>query len=106
MVKPTPPPQGPPWDSPVSEAPFAFVDLEMTGLEPETDRVIEICVVRKRGGVVEESIETLVYPGPDATFQTDVHGLGPASLERAPPFAAIADKVLAILHGAILVAHA
>jgi DNA polymerase-3 subunit epsilon len=100
------PPSGSPWDLPFSEAPLALVDLEMTGLDPRADRVIEICVVRKRGSRVEDSIETLVHPGPDATFQTDVHGLGPASLADAPRFSEVADRVLALLSGAVLVAHA
>ena len=82
------PPAGSPWDQPISEAPLAFVDLEMTGLDPQVDRVIEICVVRRRGQRVEESLETLVDPGPGVTFQTDVHGLGPALLEGSPSFSA------------------
>jgi DNA polymerase-3 subunit epsilon len=90
----------------MSEAPLAFVDLEMTGLDPGSDRVIEVCVVRKRGDRVEDTLETLVDPGPGVTFQTDVHGLGPASLVGAPPFRDIADKVEQILSGTILVAHA
>ena len=90
----------------MSEAPLAFVDLEMTGLDPRSDRVIEVCVVRKRGGHVEGTLETLVDPGPEAIFQTDVHGLGPASFAGAPAFADIADKVSEILSGAVLIAHA
>src|SRR6185295_19039808 len=101
-----PPPPGAPWDLPIAEAPFALVDLEMTGLDPRVDRVIEICIVRKRGGRVDDSLETLVHPGADATFQTDVHGLGPASLEGAPSFAEIAHKVVALTQGAVFVAHA
>jgi len=101
-----PPPPGPPWDLPIAEAPFALIDLEMTGLDPRVDRVIEICIVRKRGGRLEDSLETLVQPGADVTFRTDVHGLGPASLEGAPSFAEIAHKVVALAQGAVFVAHA
>ncbi len=90
----------------MADAPLAFVDLEMTGLDPNADRVIEVCIVRKRGGRVEASLDTLVNPGKDATFQTDVHGLGPAELVDAPPFAAIADRVIELTRDAVLVAHA
>jgi DNA polymerase III subunit epsilon len=100
------PPSGSPWDLRLSEAPLAFVDLEMTGLDPTADRVIEICVVRKRGAKVDDFIETLVDPGPEAAFQTDVHGLGPASLVGAPSFSQVADRVLGLLSGAVIVAHA
>ncbi len=97
------PPSGSPWDLPISEAPFALVDLEMTGLDPQVDRVIEICIVRKRGDRVEESLETLIDPGPSATFQTDVHGLGPEALAGAPSFPAVADRVVELLTGSVLV---
>jgi DNA polymerase-3 subunit epsilon len=100
------PPSGSPWDLPISEAPFALVDLEMTGLDPQVDRVIEICIVRKRGGRVEDSLETLIDPGPSAIFQTDVHGLGPEALAGAPSFPAVADRVVELLTGSVLVAHA
>jgi len=102
---PAEPPRGAPWDLPLPEAPLAFVDLEMTSLDPSVDRVIEICVVRKRGEVVEDSLETLVNPGKEARFRTDVHGLKPELLVDAPPFSDIADRVLSILDGAVLVAH-
>ncbi len=32
--RPAPPPPGSPWDDPIGAAPLAFVDLEMTGLDP------------------------------------------------------------------------
>jgi len=78
----------------------------MTELDPANDQVIEICILRTRGGRVEDALETLVNPGTDVTFGTDVHGLGPASLVGAPSFASIADRVLALLDGAVPVAHA
>jgi DNA polymerase-3 subunit epsilon len=101
-----PPPAGPPWDLPIDETPFAFVDLEMTGLDLAKSRVIEVCVVRRRGRVIEDSFETLIRPGEAAAWQTDVHGLDPAQLEGAPTFETIAPRVEAMLDGAVLVAHA
>jgi DNA polymerase-3 subunit epsilon len=100
------PPVGPPWDLPLAETPFAFVDLEMTGLDVKADRVIEICIVRRRGAHVEDSLETLINPGGAMVWQSDVHGLTPAALEHAPVFADVAARAKAILDGAILVAHA
>lgn len=98
-------PRGAPWDLPLLEAPLAFVDLEMTGLDSTVDRVIEICIVRKRGDSVEDSLLTLVNPGKDAHFGTDVHGLGPELLADAPPFSDIASRVVSLLEGAVIVAH-
>lgn len=99
------PPQGSPWDLSIAEAPLAFVDLEMTGLDPKVDRVIEVAVSRRRGAIVEDAFDSLVNPGPEASFKTDVHGLGPAELAHAPPFHDVARRILEICDGAVLVAH-
>ena len=102
-----PPPQaGPPWDLPVAEAPLAFLDLEMTGLDPENDRVVEVCVDRVVGGKSLQLVHSLVRPDARIGGASHVHGLDEAALADAPPFAAIADDVLRALDGAVLVAHA
>jgi DNA polymerase-3 subunit epsilon len=91
---------------PVEEAPFAFVDLEMTGLDPARDYVIEVCVERLRGDVCEGRLESLVRPPSRAGGNAHVHGLDEATLATAPAFEAVADDVLALLKDAIFVAHA
>jgi DNA polymerase III subunit epsilon len=101
-----PPPPGPPWDLPVSEAPFAFVDLEMTGLDAANDRVVEVCIERVVGGRVTASLSALVNPGDRTGAGSKIHGIGTEELAAAPPFGALADRVLSLLEGAILVAHA
>ncbi len=101
-----PPPPGPPWDLPVEATPLAFVDLEMTGLDVERDRVVEVCIERVVGGVVHSHVTTLVQPGDRAGGAAQYHGLDAAALAGAPAFADVADAVLACLEGAVLVAHA
>jgi DNA polymerase-3 subunit epsilon len=100
------PPPGPPWDLPVPQAPLAFVDLEMTGLDAERDRVVEICIERVVGGVTVGSISTLVDPGERLGGAAHVHGIDAAAVAGAPAFGAVAGEALALLEGAILVAHA
>jgi DNA polymerase III subunit epsilon len=104
-----PPPPGAPWDLPLDEAPFAFVDLEMTGLDPAKDRVIELCVERVRGDEVEARLHTLVRPEDLVTAaavgNVHVHGIDEAALLGAPPFGELKDQVAALLDGAIFVAH-
>ena len=56
------PPPGSPWDDPIDRAPLVFLDLEMTGLRPADDRVIEICAERVEGGVTVGSVASLVRP--------------------------------------------
>ena len=57
-----PPPAGPPWDLAFADAPFAFVDLEMTGLDVARDRVIEVCIERVKNGEREALFSRLVNP--------------------------------------------
>ena len=102
----TGPPPGPPWDLPIAEAPLAFVDLEMTGLDAEKDRVVEICIERWVGGTQRDSLATLIRPSERAGGASHVHGLDEATLEGAPAFADMASGVLRVLEGAVLVAHA
>jgi DNA polymerase-3 subunit epsilon len=106
MARRDPPPPGPPWDLPLADAPLAFVDLEMTGLDPERDRVVEVCVVRVRGGAVEGTIASLVCPPERIGGSSEIHGLDAAALAGAPTFPEIADACLALLAGAVFVAHA
>jgi DNA polymerase-3 subunit epsilon len=104
-VKPDEPPSGPPWDLPLSEAPLAFVDLEMTGLDAKRDRVVEVCIERVRGAGVEERLHSLVRPEGGETGNVHVHGIDHAALADAPVFVELADRVAALLEGAVLVAH-
>jgi DNA polymerase-3 subunit epsilon len=106
MPRVPPPPPGPPWDLPIAEAPFAFLDLEMTGLDASKDRVVEVCVERVVGGMVVARVLSLVNPGPAAGGNAHIHGLDAAALQGAPSFGALADEVLAAIDGAALVAHA
>lgn len=100
------PPSGGPWDEPIDRAPLVFLDLEMTGLRADRDRVIEICAARLRGGEVEASLESLVRPTCGAFGGAEIHGIEQGDLATAPTFAELADRLLAVLDGAVIVAHA
>jgi DNA polymerase-3 subunit epsilon len=101
-----PPPAGPPWDLPVGETPLAFVDLEMTGLDVERDRVVELCIERTVGGERVALVSTLLDPGERVGGAAHVHGLDAAAIAGAPAFDAVAGEVLEALRGAVFVAHA
>lgn len=102
---PREPPPGPPWDVPLAEAPLAFLDLEMTGLDAARDRVIEIAIDRVRGGRLEGTMVTLVRPE-DGTFGNEhIHGIKAEELISAPTFAAVLPRVRELLDGAVPVAH-
>jgi DNA polymerase-3 subunit epsilon len=99
------PPPGPPWDLPIAEVSFAFLDLEMTGLVIGHDRVLEVCIERVKNGVVEGRIDTVIDPG-DRRGNADIHGIDDLAIAGAPTFAGIADRVVDLCRGAIVVAHA
>ncbi len=107
MVRPpSEPPRGSPWDDPLATAPLAFVDLELTGLRVATDRVIEVCIERVRGGVLEDRVASLVRPDPPVIGNVHVHGIEPEALAGAPTYAELAGRIQQVLEGAIVVAHA
>jgi DNA polymerase-3 subunit epsilon len=104
--KASPPPEGPPWCLPIPEVPLAFLDLEMTGLDVARDRVVEICIERTLGEARIAGLHTLVNPGERVGGAAEVHGIDAAEVAGAPAFEQVADRVLELLRGAIVVAHA
>ncbi len=98
------PPLGGPWDSPLASAPLAFVDLEMTGLDPAHDRVIEVFVRRREDGA-ERSLGSLVRPEP-FVHRVGVHGIEASALLAAPTFGELWPRLEPLLRGAVLVGHA
>lgn len=109
-MKPEAPPPGPPWDTPIDQAPLAFIDLEMTGLVVEKDRVLEVCIERVDGGLTSvkapaAKLSTLVRPDGGELGNVHVHGIDHTTIADAPTFPEIAEQVVALLDGAVLVAH-
>ena len=101
-----PPPPGPPWDLPVPEAPLAFVDLEMTGLDVTRDAILEVCVERWVGATRVDAIDTLVRPPSAGVGKLGhIHGISDEMVAASPTFAEIAPKVRELLDGAVFVAH-
>lgn len=102
---PREPPPGPPWDLPVEQAPFVFLDFEMTGLSLERDRVIEVSALRVEGGSETGLFTSLVRPACGTFGNEHVHKISRKDLENAPIFADVGAPLLAIFEGAVLVAH-
>jgi DNA polymerase-3 subunit epsilon len=90
----------------MDRVPFAFLDLEMTGLDPTRDRVVEICVERVVGGVTQGRVTSLVRPPDGRSGNSAIHGIADADIANAPVFAELAPRVLEAIDGAVVVAHA
>lgn len=99
---------GPRWDGGVIWA----LDLETTGLRPDTDDVISIGMVPIRAGVIRygERWHQLVRPARVAAMPTEgirVHHILPAELDQAPRIGEVLPQLDARLReGALLVHYA
>ncbi|UQA61014.1 3'-5' exonuclease [Polyangium aurulentum] len=86
--------------------PIAFLDVETTGRNPATDRLVEVAVVIGRGGEVLARQSWLINPGrPIPAESTAVHGIKDEDVAGKPSFVEVADEILAALAGAIPAAY-
>ena len=91
----------------ISNARFAFLDLETTGLSPWFgDRICEVGIVITEGKRIKEQYQQLVNPEcPLSPGAASTNGLTDAELTSAPLFEAIAPKVLGSLSDTVVVCH-
>lgn len=93
--------------SPWREIRFAGLDLETTGLNPETDSIVSFGVVPVDDGRVrlDTSDYREVYPSADvASRAVAIHGLRPVDLEGAPTFERVADELRSALWRRVVIA--
>jgi DNA polymerase III epsilon subunit family exonuclease len=82
------------------------IDLETTGLQPETEAIIEIAAVKFQGAAVLDTFHTLVATRRPIPYRVQrLTGITAADLEHAPPFEEVAPKLAAFLGNAALVGH-
>jgi DNA polymerase III epsilon subunit family exonuclease len=85
---------------------YLMLDLETTGGSGINDRITEIAAVRIENGVETERWGSLVNPQtPISHFIENLTGINDDMVASAPRFEEVADKVLELLNGAVLVAH-
>jgi DNA polymerase-3 subunit epsilon len=84
---------------------FVVIDVETTGLSPNTDRILELAVVRTdvRGHVTSEWSSRFNPQGPVGA--THIHGITEADVRHAPLFTDRIDEIVSQLEGAAVVAH-
>jgi DNA polymerase-3 subunit epsilon len=91
----------------LSNARFAFLDLETTGLSPWFgDRICEIGLVLTDGRRIKETYQTLVNPErPLSPAAASTNRLDSLELEKAPPFLDIATGLELRLRDSVVVCH-
>jgi DNA polymerase-3 subunit epsilon len=80
--------------------PLAFLDLETTGTDVLTDRIVEICVVKVMPDGTRESRNRRLNPTiPIPPGATAVHGIADVDVANEPTFFGISKGLLAFLDG-------
>lgn len=85
---------------------FCFLDVETTGINFATDKVIEVGVVKAKGKKIIETYSTLVNPERRISpFINKLTGISQRDLLKAPTFAQIKDELYKFIGDDVLVAH-
>ena len=90
----------------MTPAHLTFVDVETTGMSPQSDRVIEVGILRVEDGEVVAQYnkllnpETYIHP-----FVQTLTGISPVELEKAPTFEQEKDEIYELLQDSVFVAH-
>lgn len=88
------------------ERPLAVFDLETTGTDRLTDRIVEIAAVRFAPGGAVATFDRRVNPGVRIPREsTRVHGISDADVAACPPFAALAPELAEFLEGCDLAGY-
>ncbi len=80
--------------------PLAFIDLETTGTNLGTDRVIEIAIVKILPDGAKSIKRKIINPGmPIPQASTDIHGFTDEMVKDAPAFKQVAHELKQMLDG-------
>ncbi|HEX7511583.1 MAG TPA: exonuclease domain-containing protein, partial [Chitinivibrionales bacterium] len=85
---------------------FTAIDVETTGLDPKSDRIIELGAVRYSRGKIQEEFSSFVNPGkPIPVPITRLTGISDADVSAAPLFAEIVESFLTFIGTVPLCGH-
>lgn len=86
--------------------PLAFIDLETTGVNLGTDRIIEIAIVKVLADETRTTKRKLINPGiPIPQSSSDIHGITDEMVKDAPTFAQVAQELKQMLDGCDLAGY-
>ncbi len=85
---------------------YVVCDLETTGLDPITDRIIEIGMVRIQQGKIAGTYHTMVNPGIPLPLKIKrITGIDDVDLVNAPPITDVMDEVIDFIGDDAIVGH-
>lgn len=86
--------------------PLAFIDLETTGINLGTDRIVEIAIVKILTDGTKSIKRKLINPGiPIPEGASDVHGITDEMVKDAPFFKQVAQELKQMLDGCDLAGY-
>ena len=88
------------------QEPWVALDLETTGLDPDSDEIIEVGLVRFQGATVLDQLSTFVNPLQVLTpFVERYTGITQDEVDASPPFGEVASQMLDFVGDASIVGH-
>ena len=85
---------------------YCVLDTETTGLSPYSDEVIEIGILKIRGGIIVDEYSQLIKPKNRIdTFITELTGITNRMVQDKPSIKAVEKDVLSFLGDDVIVGH-
>jgi DNA polymerase-3 subunit epsilon len=98
-----------PSDKSLRNVSFAVVDCETTGVNPETDRILQLAAIVVNGeGEIVETFDTVVKPESPATYThgaEHIHGITEEQVAQGMPLREALEKLWDISDGTLFTAH-
>ena len=90
----------------IQDSTFVSLDLEMTGLDPERDSIIEIGAVKFNQSGVIDTLQTFVNPNREIPeFIQRLTNISPSQVSHAPQFSSVSDELKAFISDNPIIGH-
>lgn len=94
---------------PLKNVSFAVVDCETTGVNPETDRILQLAAIIVNGeGEIVDQFDTVVKPESPADYNhgaEHIHGISAEQVSQGMPLREALEKLWDISEGNLFTAH-
>ena len=85
---------------------FLIIDIETTGLDPFSDKIIEFACIHYDGNKAIDSYETLIHPGKKIPSHiSQLTGIDNKTVADAPSFEQVSGEIFKRIQNNILVSH-
>ena len=90
----------------IKDSTFVSLDLEMTGLDPDRDSIIEIGAVKFNQSGVIDTLQTFVNPNREIPeFIQRLTNISPDQVSNAPQFSSVSDELRTFLSDDPIIGH-